>query len=163
MTNIDNIIGTGTDLTTFQMLARGFVVFVLALVMIRLAGRRSFGVGTPFDHVVTILLGAILSRAVTGSSPFIPTLVTCAFLVVLHRVMGWLVFRSSRFSRWIEGDKILLFRNGKFLTKNHKKALVREEDIFQGIRKTLQTENLNTVDKVYMERNGEICALKKAE
>lgn len=74
--NLDTIIGSGTDLTTSQMIMRGIIVFVLALVMLRIVGRLCFGIGTPFDRVVTILLGAILSKAVTGSSPFVPTPVT---------------------------------------------------------------------------------------
>jgi len=160
---LDTLIGSGTDLTVLQMTVRGIIVFILALGMLRIAGRRSFGVGTPFDHVVTILLGAILSKAVTGSSPFVPTLVASGCLVLLHRGLAWVVFRFPRFSRLIEGDKILLFSKGKFLIENHRKALVRKEDVYQGVRKTVQTENMDMIDKVYMERNGEVCAVKKAE
>ncbi len=160
---LDTLIGSGTDLTVLQMTVRSIIVFILALGMLRIAGRRSFGVGTPFDHVVTILLGAILSKAVTGSSPFVPTLAASGCLVILHRALAWLVFRFPRMSRFIEGDKILLFSKGKFLNENHGKALVRKEDIYQGVRKAAQTENMDLIDKVYMERNGEVCAVKKAE
>lgn len=161
--DVDALIGTGTDLSVSQMTVRGIIVFTLALLMLRIAGRRSFGVGNPFDHVVTILLGAILSKAVTGSSPFVPTLVTSACLVVLHRGLAWVVFRFPRISRVVQGEKILLYGNGKFIMENHKKALVQKEDIFQGVRKTVQTENMDLIDKVYMERNGEVCAIKKSE
>lgn len=160
---LNTLIGSGTDLTVLQMTVRSILVFILALGMLRVAGRRSFGVGTPFDHVVTILLGAILSKAVTGSSPFVPTLVASGCLVVLHRGLAWLLFRFPRLSRLIEGEKILLFHQGKFLTENHRKALVRKEDIHQGVRKAMQTENMDIIDKVYMERNGEVCAVKKAD
>ena len=159
--DFDALIGTGTDLSVSQMTVRGIIVFTLALVMLRVAGRRSFGIGTPFDRVVTILLGAILSKAVAGSSPFVPTLVTSGCLVVLHRALAWLVFRFPGLSRVIEGEKILLFNKGKFLTENHRKALVQKEDIYQGLRKVAQTENMDTIDKVYIERNGEVCAVKK--
>lgn len=161
--DLDALIGSGTDLSVSQMTVRGVIVFILALAMLRIAGRRSFGVGTPFDHVVTILLGAILSKAVAGSSPFVPTLVTSGCLVVLHRGLAWLVFRFPRISRVVEGQKILLFTKGKFLTENHKKALVQKENIYQGVRKAMQTENMDMIDKVYMERNGEICAVKKQD
>ena len=64
------LFGDGTELTTWQMADRALVTFVLALAMIRLAGRRSFGQRSPFDACTTVLLGAVLSRAVVGASPF---------------------------------------------------------------------------------------------
>jgi len=159
--NLETLIGSGPELNTSQMVVRGVVVFVLTLVMLRIAGRRCFGIGTPFDHVVTILLGAILSKAVTGSSPFVPTLITGGCLVVLHRALAWLMFRYPHISRLVEGEKILLFNKGKFLNENQKKGLVRTEDVWQGVRKSALTENLETIDKVYIERNGEVSAVKK--
>ena len=61
----------------------------------------------------------------------------------------------------VEGDKILLFKEGHFIGENINKALVCEEDIMQGIRRTALTDDLNKIEKVYMERNGEISAIKK--
>jgi uncharacterized membrane protein YcaP (DUF421 family) len=162
MSTLDALIGSGTDLTISQMVIRGFMVFVLALAMLRIAGRRCFGVGTPFDRVVTILLGAILSRAVSGASPFVPTIITCAFIVMLHRVIAWIIFKSPKMAKLIEGEKILLFINRRFIYENHKRALVRTEDIYQAVRKNLQTEDMNGINKIYIERNGEICAVKES-
>ena len=41
------------------------------------------------------------------------------------------------------------------------KALVCTEDVMQGIRKSALTEDLHKIDRVFMERNGEINATKK--
>ncbi|SAL84773.1 hypothetical protein AWB74_07058 [Caballeronia arvi] len=50
------IFGEGRDLNSLQMTARAVAVFFGALVLIRIAGRRSFGQRSPFDYVVAILL-----------------------------------------------------------------------------------------------------------
>jgi hypothetical protein len=42
-----------------------------------------------------------------------------------------------------------------------KRALVCREDVMQGVRKSALTEDLEKIDKVYMERNGDISAIKK--
>jgi uncharacterized membrane protein YcaP (DUF421 family) len=65
-----DLFGEGTDLGPLQMALRALAVFVLALAMIRTAGRRSIGQHRPFDACTTVLLGAVLSRAVVGASPF---------------------------------------------------------------------------------------------
>lgn len=61
----------------------------------------------------------------------------------------------------MEGNKILLFENGNFIENNMTTALVCKEDIMQGIRKSALTEDIARIEKVYMERNGEISAIKK--
>jgi len=155
------IFGEGKNLNVSQMCFRGIGVFLIALVMIRISGRRSFGVRTPLDNIILILLGATLSRAIVGATPFVPVVVTCFVIVLLHRALGSIIARSDRIARVAEGNKILLFSDGKFLRENMKKALLCKEDIMQGIRRAALTDNLDKIDKVYIERNGEISALTK--
>ncbi|SDE00496.1 Protein of unknown function [Mucilaginibacter pineti] len=154
------LFGEGKDLNALQMSSRGIVVFFIALILIRVSGRRSFGVRTPLDNIISISLGAIMSRAVVGASAFVPVIVCCFVIVLLHRLFGWLIAHSKAFGRFIEGDKIELFKNGRFLDENMKQALVCQEDIMQGVRKSALTEKMEKIDKVYMERNGDISAIK---
>jgi uncharacterized membrane protein YcaP (DUF421 family) len=118
---------------------------------------------TPLDNIITISLGAILSRAIVGASAFLPVIVTCFVIVLLHRLFGWMIVRSPKFSSIIEGNKILLFEKGQFIEDNLKRALVCQEDIMQGVRKSVLTEDMDKIDKVYIERNGEISAIKKPQ
>lgn len=155
------IFGQGKDLNVLQMGCRGIVVFLIALILIRLSGRRSFSLHTPLDNIITISLGAILSRAIVGASSFVPVIVTCFIIVLLHRIFGWMIVRSPKFASLVEGDKILLFKDGNFIEDNLKKALVCREDIMQGVRKSALTEDMSKIDRVYIERNGEISAIKK--
>src|ERR1700744_867673 len=103
METLIKIFGTGKDLDTLQMCARGFVVFISAFVIIRISGRRSFGLRTPLDNIITILLGAILSRAVVGASPFVPVLLVCLLIAGMHRLMGWLVAGGPGFAPFLAG------------------------------------------------------------
>jgi uncharacterized membrane protein YcaP (DUF421 family) len=155
------IFGEGKDLNALQMSSRGVVMSFIALVLIRLSGRRSFGVRTPLDNIITISLGAIMSRAVVGASAFVPVVVCCFVIVLLHRLFGWLIAHSKTFGRFIKGDKIVLFEDNAFKGERMKDALVCKEDVMQGVRKSALTEDMNKIDKVYIERNGEISAIKK--
>ncbi len=157
------IFGEGKDLNTLQMVCRGIVVFLITLVLIRISGRRSFGIRTPLDNIVLILLGSILSRAVVGASPFVPTIATCTAMVLIHRLLGWIIAHNKPFGKLVEGERILLFKNGQFIKENMDKALVCEQDVMQGVRKSALTESLDRIDAIYMERNGEISAIKKEE
>ena len=161
METIYTLFGQGKDLDALQMSCRGIVLFFIALILIRVSGRRSFGVRSPLDNIITISLGAVMSRAIVGASAFVPVVVCCFVIVLLHRLVGWLIANSKAFGRFIEGEKILLFEDGVFLKENMKKALVCQEDLMQGVRKSAMTEDMEKIEKVFMERNGEISAIKK--
>ncbi|MFL5745854.1 MAG: DUF421 domain-containing protein [Niastella sp.] len=155
------LFGQGTDLTALQMSMRGITIFILALALIRISGRRSFGLHTPLDNIITILLGAVLSRAVVGASPFIPVIICCLVIVLIHRLLGFLVSRNEKLSSIIEGDKMLLFKDGHFVDENMKRAQVCKENVMQGVRESASTEDLSKIDRVYIERNGVISVIKK--
>jgi len=155
------LFGQGKDLTALQMSMRGITVFILALVLIRISGRRSFGLHTPLDNIITILLGAILSRAVVGASPFVPVIICCLVIVLIHRFLGAFVSRNEKLGNIVEGKKMMLFKDGHFIDDNMKRAQVCKENIMQGIRESALTDDLNKIDRVYIERDGVISVIKK--
>ena len=155
------IFGTGKELTILQMSCRGVVIFIIAFILVRISGRRSFGMKAPLDNIIVILLGAILSRAVVGASPFLPVVITSLLIVLLHRALGWLNIHNKHLEQLLEGKKIILFEKTAFQEKNMGKALACKEDVMQGVRRTALTDDLSMVEKVYMERNGEISVIKK--
>ena len=162
MNLLNEIFGQGKDLTVIQMSCRGMIVFLIALVLIRISGRRSFSLHMPLDNIVTIMLGAILSRAVVGASDFLPVIICSLAIVGMHRGFAWAIAHSKAFSKMIEGEKMLLFSSGKFSKVHMDKGLVCREDVLQGVRKTALTEDLNKIEHIYIERNGEISAIKKS-
>lgn len=163
MKTIYFLFGEGRDLTALQMSCRGISVFIIALILIRISGRRSFGMKTPLDNIIVILLGAILSRAVVGVSPFWPVVACSTVIVLFHRFLAWVKVKSPSFSELLEGNKIKLYENGKYLEDNMGKALACKEDVDQGVRRTALTEDMDDIKAVYMERNGEISAIKKKQ
>lgn len=153
--------GEGNDLNTLQMCSRAFVIFFICLLLIRIAGRRSFAVKSPFDNIIVILLGSILSRAVTGVSPFWPTVLCSFLLVIVYRLFALLSLFSPALSNFLKGNKMILFREGKFDEGNLKRNSVSKEDLMQGLRKELHTNSLQDVHEVYIETSGDISIVKK--
>ncbi len=160
---LDLMWGTDDRLGSLQMGTRAAVTFLIALMLIRLSGRRSFGSGTATDNIIVILLGAILSRAVVGASPFFPIVFSCLVIVLLHRVISLIKIKAASHVRWLEGKKIILYRNGNFLKDNMAKALVTREDVLRGVRLTAGTDDLSGIQCIYMEANGEISVTRKSK
>lgn len=111
----DRLLGLSTsDITVWQMCARAVFVYISALLMVRALGDRRFaGKYATFDVIVGIMLGATLSRAISGSSPFFPTLLSALALVLMHRLLSSAAFRFTWLETWIKGGPKLLIQNGK--------------------------------------------------
>lgn len=161
METIIQIFGEGKDLNALQMTCRGIVSFFIALILIRIAGRRSFGMKTAFDNIIALLLGAILSRAAVGASPFIPTICSCLVIALLHRLFAVLSIYSPAIGRFVKGKRIIIYKEGDKKLQNMYRALASEHDLHEYVRLKLQKEDLNGIKAVYVERNGEMSFLKK--
>lgn len=156
-----DIFGNGGSLNTYQMSFRALIIFFYTLLLMRIAGRRSFGLNAPFDNIIIILLGAVLSRAVVGASPFFPTISASLIISILHRVVGLYCIDRPWFENIIKGEKIMLFQHDKLIPKNLKRSLVSVEDISQEIRYSLNKNSFEGIDSIYMERNGKISITEK--
>jgi uncharacterized membrane protein YcaP (DUF421 family) len=154
--------GEGPDLSAWQMSARAVVIFFIALVFIRISGRRSFGLHSPFDSCTTVLLGAILSRAVIGASPFLGTVSAAAVLVVLHRLIALASVHWGWFEKAVSGEGVLLLRNGRVDEDALKKALITHKDLDEAVRRKNGDEDLAKVEKVILERNGDLTVVPRA-
>jgi len=153
------LFGEGNDLTILQMCVRTVITFIIAIFLTRISGRRSFSLHTAFDNVITLLLGAILARAIVGASPYLPTILACLVLSILHRLFALLGIHYPYIENLIKGKKIPLYKEGVFIQKNLARSLVSKEDIMEAIRLTSHVNSLENVKEIYMERNGKITSL----
>lgn len=162
MTELSNtLFGIGKDLNTLQMCDRAILVYFIALILIRISGRRTFGKRSPFDNTLAIILGAILSRAVVGASPFIPTIACSLLLVVLHRGIAWVRLNHKGIRVLLEGNTIPLFRNGKLDKDALSKSLIAEDELIGDVRLKSNLNALEQVDEIFMETTGEVSVVKK--
>jgi len=148
------------DLEWYQMFTRAFIVFVTAIAFIRIAGMRSFGTQSAFDVVLSITLGAILSRCITGHYPFFPTLATALFVALLHRIFAWLSFSSKIINKLTEGEPIILYRAGKKNEKNLARHSIPEKDLMQALHEE-NIDSYENVKAIWFETDGKISIVKK--
>lgn len=152
----DTLFGHGKDLDALQVGMRAGVLFAIALVLIRVAGMRAFGRKSSFDSVVTIMLGAVLSRPVVGASPFWPTVAGCAVLVILHRVLGIATARSRWLERVVKGTSRIVYRDGHDQTRQRVRSGISEADLDEVARRHALIADHTGVQEIVMESSGEL-------
>ncbi len=148
------------DLTAGQMSVRAAIVYVAAVVMIRVARRRFIGRNSAIDVVVAVTFGSTLSRGLTGNVPLGPVLAASAVLVGLDWLLAAIAARSDRFDRWVKGAAVELVRDGRPLADRMRAAAVSERDLTESLRLQGKVDDPSDVARASLERNGTVSVIK---
>ena len=159
--NITDIFGSGEDLSPTQMAIRAFVMFFIALMLIRLAGMRIFGIKTAFDNILVIMLGAILSRVIVGASPFFSTVAAAAAMILVHKFLAWLAMKHEWVGKIVKGYRHSLYHDGEMREDNLRRTAVSKDDLMEGVRLEINKNSLDEVEQIFIEKTGEISVVKK--
>lgn len=150
------------DLTWWQMSIRAVIVFIVALIIVRVGNHRIFGKHTAFDIVLGIIYGSVLSRAITGNSPFFPTLVAALVLMLSHRLLAIVAYHSNfGFGNWIKGKPSILIKDGELQREAMRKNSITEHDLSEAVRKAGYESDLSKINTAYLERSGDISIIEK--
>ena len=157
---LHEIIGKDQDITWWQMVVRGTLVFFVTLALIRVGGKRIFGKNTSFDIVLGVILGSIMSRAITGNSPFLPTIAAATALVLLHWLLAEAARRSRRFGRMIKGSEVKLIEDGRVLEDAMAKTNITPNDLLEALRLRAGIASIEDVEAAYLERSGDVSVIR---
>jgi uncharacterized membrane protein YcaP (DUF421 family) len=162
---IYRVLGLGigpTDLTFWQISLRGVIVFLSALIMLRLGDKRFLSKRSAFDAVLGFILASMLARAVNGSSAFFPTIGGGFVLVGLHRLLAFLTRDAHWFGNLIKGKAELLISNGEIDRAVMRANDLSEHDLLEDIRINGNIGEIKEVRAAYYERNGQLSVVKKS-
>lgn len=138
------------------------IISYLALfIFIRVSGKRTLSKLNAFDFVVVVTLGSILSSMILMKVTIAEGIVALIIIITMQYVLAYFAKSSVKAQQIISSSPILLFYNGKFLTESMRKELITEKEIYAEIRK-YRLHNMNEVQAVVMETNGEISVIKKS-
>lgn len=161
MSVLDTLFGSGKDLNALQMADRAFVMFFVTLVLVRIGGMRAFGKKSSFDTIIVIMLGAVLSRAVAGVSPFLPTLAAATVLVVTHRLIGMATARWHWLDRVVKGHHHILYEDGRVHWASMRRAGISRPELDEAVRKSLAEPTVHDAHEVYLESSGELTVVRR--
>lgn len=148
------------ELTVWHMSLRAIVVYISALTMVQLGEKRFLGKSTAFDVILAIIFGSVVSRAITGSSSFFPTLGAGLVLIGLHWLFAAIAFRFSWFGTLIKGSPRLVVKDGEILWKAMRKSNLSENDLHSALRPQARVTDLDEIKEARLERSGEISVIK---
>ena len=133
---------------------RVVAVYVFAVLLVRMMGRRGYRGLSPFESVVIIALGSA-----AGDTMFYPqVLLLYAFVVIalvvgLDRVFAGLQVRSKAVNSFIEGDPLLVVSGGRIDYDAVRRASMRPDELLAMLREQ-GIDNVGELRFAFIERTG---------
>ncbi|MGE5422125.1 MAG: DUF421 domain-containing protein [Ignavibacteriales bacterium] len=115
---------------------RAMSMYIVALIVIRLMGKRALGELGLFDFVVMTGVGHILtSVALDQSLPFYEGAGVLLTLAMMEYLTGYLSLKNQKLAHLISGRPVVMIKNGAIIRENLGKEKFNVDDLMQELRK----------------------------
>lgn len=147
------------NLEALDPIVKPILIYIGALGMVRLVGKRALGELSLFDLVVMAMIGDVIT--VVGLEQSVSLGRGLFFLGILgglEIVLSLLAFRYPTWARRIEGSPTQLIRLGKINKKNLRRENITVKDLRQELRKR-GVNSLERVEQAYLEADGKFSVI----
>ena len=148
-------------ITPSQVCWRTVSVFLLALVLLRISGRRTFASNSALDMVVKFMTGALLSQAILASVPYWLGIAGATTLILLHRAVAYLTYFFPAVGRILRGSPSVLAAGPEIDHAALRRASFSEADMMAAVRSGANLNSLSEVKAVRLEHDGQVSVVKK--
>ncbi|MGH2541414.1 MAG: DUF421 domain-containing protein, partial [Ardenticatenaceae bacterium] len=143
-------------LFVLEIMLRTTVMYVYALLILRLLGKRGMGQLTPFEFIVVIALGSAMGDPMFYSDvPLLHGLVVLTLIVLLERGLEALTNKSVRFEHFVESIPRALVKNGQIDKRTLEHERLSVEELLIALREG-GVEQLGEVKRAYLEPSGRV-------
>jgi uncharacterized membrane protein YcaP (DUF421 family) len=138
---------------------KSICVYLFIIVCIRIFGKKELAQLSIMDLVFILLIANCVQNAMVGDDTSLPGGMTAAFgLFVANYIFKYLMRRSKKLDKFIEGEKILLIHEGHVIEQGLKKAMMTREELMRAIREH-GIAHLQDVSLAILECDGNISVL----
>lgn len=141
---------------------RAAAMYLVLIILFKIAGRRSLSELTTFDFVLLLIIGEATQQALLGDDFSVTnSILIIATLIAIDVGFSLAKQRSTRLSKFLDGDPTIIVEDGHFLKARMKKARISEADIMETARSSQGIIDISDIRFAIIERNGSISIIPK--
>lgn len=139
-----------------ETVLRTGIMFFIIIFGLRLLGKRGVKQLSVFELVVIIGLGSAAGDPMFYKDVGImPALVVFTMIISLYSIITYIISKSKKFEKLVEGKPICLIDQGVFCIEDFKKESLGEDEFFSELR-LKGVSHLGQIEKAIEEISGEI-------
>jgi uncharacterized membrane protein YcaP (DUF421 family) len=137
-------------------------IYLVLLVLFRVAGRRTLSEMTSFDFVLLLVIGEATQQALLGEDfSLINAVLVIVTLIMLDVLISWVTQRSRIAGKLVEGVPMVIVADGKPLHDRMRKARIELADVLEAARHTQGLERMDQIKYAVVETSGDITIIPK--
>jgi uncharacterized membrane protein YcaP (DUF421 family) len=143
---------------------RAAVMYLVLMILFKIAGRRSLADLNTFDFVLLLIIGEATQQALLGDDFSVTnSVLIIATLIAIDVGFSQLKQRSKRIALLLDGGPTVIVENGQPLIRRMKKARVTEADIMEAARSNQGIARMSDIRYAIIERNGTISIIPEKD
>jgi uncharacterized membrane protein YcaP (DUF421 family) len=143
---------------------RATAIYVVLLLVFRLAGKRSLAQITTFDFILLLVIGEATQQALLGDDfSMTNAIIVIVTLVLLDIGLSLAKRRSTLVDKLVDDVPLIILEDGRPIQDRMKRSRVDESDILMSARELQGLERLDQIKFAVLERNGTISIIPKPE
>lgn len=137
------------------------ILYIVAIILLRITGRRSLAQMTIAQTVMVISIGAIIVEPFADKD-ITKTIIAASIYIVLLLIFEWLEYYFHGFEKLAVGKEVIIIKNGDFVSSNLRRLKITEAEIMTRIRQE-GIPNINYIEKGTLEPNGQFGFILRRE
>lgn len=136
---------------------RAACIYLVLMVLFKIAGRRSLAELTTFDLVLLMVIGEATQQALLGEDfSMTNAVLVIVTLIAIDVGLSLLKLRFGGFARLIDGGPTVIVEHGRLLRERMRQARLVEADILEAARTAQGLTRLEQIRFAVIERNGKL-------
>ncbi|MFJ8512598.1 DUF421 domain-containing protein [Lysinibacillus xylanilyticus] len=145
------------------IILRTCFLYVFILIIFRLMGKREVGELSVIDLVVSILMAEVAAFALDDfESPIFKVILPIIVLFFIQITTAYLSLKNKKFRDLVDGDPVLLIRDGVILESEMRKQRYNLDDLCQQLREN-GNASVTDIAYAYLEPSGNLSVYQKDE
>ena len=141
---------------------RALLVYVLLMILFRVAGKRTLAHTTTFDLVLVLIISEAISNVLVGTDySFTNAALIVTTLILADIGLSLIKRQAPRLEALIDGMPLVLFRDGRPNTTHMTWERVGLDDILAAARERQGVSRLEDIEEAVLERSGEISVIPR--
>ena len=140
---------------------KSVTIYIFIIAAIRIFGKKELAQHSVIDLVFILLISNSVQNAMVGNDSFLPGGISAALgLFICNYIFKLFLRRSSRFSKLVQGEKIVIVVDGRILQHGLQHSMMWVEEVQMAVREH-GVKDISDADLVVLEVDGNITVLSK--
>ena len=145
----------------YDIVLRATLIYFFFFLLFRVIGKKHTGEFSRFDIILLLIISELVESAIIQDDKSLTAVfIGATTFIIISVLIDKIAFRSPKFEALINGEPVIIIRNGRLCLKELKKEEISEAELMEALHMN-GLNDIEDIDYALLESNGKISIIKK--